>query len=48
LEIKDIQQAFKELENKDQDLHHALKTLIDHIVVHRDGKIDIKYSFGKL
>lgn len=45
IDIKNIQVAFKQLERKDEDLHHAFKTLIDYVVVYPDGKVDINYSF---
>lgn len=43
--IKDIKQAFKTIKKKDKDIHHALKLLIDHAVIHPDGKTDITYKF---
>ena len=45
ININNIQEAFKQLENKNEDLHYAIKTLIDHIVVYPDGKVDIHYTF---
>ncbi|MCU9614057.1 recombinase family protein [Caldibacillus lycopersici] len=45
VEIESIQEAFEQLKNHKQDLHHALSTLIDHVVVHPDGKLDIHYKF---
>jgi len=44
-EIKTIEDAFQQLENIDQDLYHVFKTLIDQIIVHPDGKIEILYKF---
>lgn len=43
--IKDIKEAFNKIKKKDQDIHHALKVLIDHIVIHQDGEVDITYKF---
>lgn len=45
INIENIQVAFEQLEKKDEDLHYAFKTLIDHIVVYPDGKVDIHYMF---
>ncbi|SDZ68444.1 Site-specific DNA recombinase [Evansella caseinilytica] len=45
MDIKSIRQAFEKLNEKDQDLHHAFKTVIDYIVVHPDGQIDFYYRF---
>lgn len=43
--IKDINQAFNRIKGKDKDIHHALKILIDYIVIHPEGSTDIKYNF---
>lgn len=43
--IKNISEAFSSLEKKEQDLHHALSVIIDHIIVDINGEIDIKYNF---
>jgi len=45
IDIKNIQEAFEQLNHRDKDLHHAFATLIDHIVVHPDGKLDFHYKF---
>lgn len=45
--INDIKQAFNKIKQKDKDIHHALKILIDYITIHPDGKIDIYYNFEK-
>lgn len=45
IEIESIQEAFKQLKKHDEDLHHAFSTLIDHIVVYPDGKLDFHYKF---
>lgn len=44
-DIENIQVAFKQLENSNADLFHAFSTIIDHIVVHPDGKVDMYYNF---
>ena len=44
--IKDIQKAFHKIKKNDKDIHHALKILIDNIVIHQDGSTDIYYNFG--
>jgi len=43
--IKDIKQAFNQIKQKDKDLHHAFKVLIDKIVIHPNLEIDITYRF---
>lgn len=43
--IKDIKQAFNKIKMKDKDIHHALKVLIDYIVIHPNGETDITYKF---
>nr|WP_289890887.1 recombinase family protein [Virgibacillus pantothenticus] len=43
--VKNIQQAFKTIEKKDQDLYHVLKVIIEYITVNIDGSVDIKYNF---
>lgn len=45
IDIKNIQSAFKQLEKENEDLYYAFKTLIDHVVVYPDGKVDIYYTF---
>lgn len=47
IEIKDIQNAFKEIKRADKKLHHAFNILIDTVIVHPDGEIDIEYKFNK-
>ncbi|MBE3571161.1 MAG: recombinase family protein, partial [Bacillales bacterium] len=46
IDIESIQEAFEQLKKHDEDLHHAISTLIDHIVVHPDGKLDFHYKFS--
>lgn len=43
--IKNIVEAFKQLDNADLNLHNVFKTLIDHIVLHHDGRVEIYYNF---
>lgn len=45
--IRSIQEAFENLNNRDQDLYKVFKTLIDKIIVHPEGKIVIYYSFER-
>jgi site-specific DNA recombinase len=47
-EIKNIQEAFRSLQNNDEDIHFVLKKLIERIVIHQDGKVDIYYKFSEL
>ncbi len=44
--IESIKQAFELLSNDSQNLHHAFKTLLEKVVVHPQGKIDIYYIFN--
>ncbi|KXI73630.1 serine recombinase [Bacillus cereus] len=43
--IQTIKEAFEELKNQNQDLFDVFQTLIEEIVIHPDGTIDIKYTF---
>ncbi|WP_179301695.1 hypothetical protein [Neobacillus jeddahensis] len=43
--IQTIKDAFLELQNQNQDLFDVLQTLIQEIVIHPDGTIDIQYTF---
>lgn len=45
VDISNIQEAFKQLENADEDLRQAFEALIEEIIVHPEGKVDIKYTF---
>lgn len=45
LDIESIQEAFNQLSKHDEDLYHAFCTLIDNIIVHPDGKLDLNYKF---
>jgi hypothetical protein len=44
--IENIKQAYEVLSNDGQNLHHALRTLLERVVVHPQGKIDIYYTFN--
>lgn len=44
--IKNIKEAFSEIEQREQDLHHALSEIINYITIHLDGEIDIQYNFN--
>ncbi|MEJ9212855.1 hypothetical protein [Bacillus smithii] len=43
--IQTIKDAFHELKNQNQDLFDVFQTLIEEIVIHPDGTIDITYTF---
>lgn len=45
MEIKTIKEAFQQLKQQEQDLLHIFKTLIQEIVIHQDGTVDIAYTF---
>jgi ssDNA-binding Zn-finger/Zn-ribbon topoisomerase 1 len=45
LKIKTIQQAFQVIGEQGKDLHKAFTALLDEIVVHPDGTVDIAYTF---
>ncbi len=45
ISIKTIKEAFEELKNQNQDLFDVFQTLIEEIVIHPDGTIDITYTF---
>jgi|GEM_PF-1114837 len=44
-DIKNIQDAFQELENTEQDLHYVFQTLINFVVVYPNGNVKIDYKF---
>ncbi|BCC61091.1 MULTISPECIES: recombinase family protein [Bacillus] len=43
--IQTIKEAFEELKNQNQDLFDVFQTLIEEIVIHPDGTVDISYTF---
>lgn len=45
MEIKTIKEAFQQLNQQEQDLLHIFQTLIQEIVIHQDGTVDITYTF---
>ncbi|MCU4904552.1 recombinase family protein [Bacillus paranthracis] len=45
MDIKTIKQAFEQLQNQEQDLMYAFQTLIQKISIHKDGTVDITYTF---
>ena len=45
IDIKTIKQAFEQLQQQGKDLFRVFQTLIEEIVVHQDGTIDIIYNF---
>lgn len=46
--IRNIKEAFEQLEREDQDLHYALLELIDKIDINEEGEIDIWYTFENM
>lgn len=44
-DIKIIKEAFQQLEQQDRDLFHVFQTLVQEIVIHQEGTIDITYTF---
>ncbi|MBE7141781.1 recombinase family protein [Bacillus paranthracis] len=45
MEIKTIKEAFQQLKQQEQDLLHIFQTLIQEIMIHQDGTVDIAYKF---
>ncbi|MEM5604247.1 hypothetical protein AAHB51_05610 [Bacillus cereus] len=45
INIKTIKGAFEQLEQKEHDLYHVFQTLIERILIHKDGTVDIIYTF---
>ncbi|HLR08341.1 MAG TPA: hypothetical protein VK136_03645 [Bacillota bacterium] len=45
VEIDDIKKAFKSFENINKDLHHVFKVLLEEVIVHPDGEVDIQLTF---
>lgn len=43
--IQTIKEAFEELKNQNQDLFDVFQTLIEEIIIHPDGTVDITYTF---
>ncbi|MDA1641854.1 recombinase family protein [Bacillus cereus group sp. TH177-1LC] len=46
-DIKTIKEAFEQLQKQDQDLLHVFQTLIQEILIHQDGTVDISYCFAE-
>jgi stress response protein YsnF len=46
-QIEKTKQAFEELNKKGDDLYQVFKTLINKIIVHHNGDIEIEYTFTK-
>jgi site-specific DNA recombinase len=44
--IENIKQAFDALNNDGQNLHHAFRTLLEKVMIHPQGKMDIHYTFN--
>ncbi|AAS43500.1 recombinase family protein [Bacillus cereus] len=47
IDIKTIKEAFEQLHKRKQELFHVFNTLIEKIIIHQDGTIDITYTFEK-
>ncbi|MDA1478420.1 recombinase family protein [Bacillus changyiensis] len=45
IDISNIQNAFEQLKNTEQDLYNVFTVLIDKLVIHRDGTVDFFYNF---
>ncbi|MDA2756314.1 recombinase family protein [Bacillus cereus group sp. Bc005] len=45
VDINMIKEAFQQLEQQECDLLHVFQTLIQEIVIHQDGTVDITYTF---
>ncbi|WP_433861263.1 recombinase family protein [Bacillus cereus] len=46
-DIKTIKEAFQQLQQREQDLFQVFQTLIQEIVMHQDGTVDIIYIFER-
>ncbi|PFA10287.1 recombinase family protein [Bacillus cereus] len=46
-DIKTIKEAFEQLQQQGQDLFHVFQTLIQEIMIHQDGTVDISYCFAE-
>ncbi|PFB23285.1 hypothetical protein CN388_27555 [Bacillus cereus] len=44
-DVKTIKEAFRQLQQQNQDLLHVFQTLIQEIIIHQDGTVDITYTF---
>jgi site-specific DNA recombinase len=44
-QVQTMQQAFERIQEQGQDLYPAFQTLLDEVVVHPDGTVDVKYGF---
>ncbi|PEI85570.1 recombinase family protein [Bacillus toyonensis] len=45
MDVKTIKEAFRQLQQQNQDLLHVFQTLIQEIIIHQDGTVDITYTF---
>ncbi|MEK4845697.1 hypothetical protein [Bacillus sp. FSL W8-0183] len=43
--MMEMQAVLRELEDKENDLKHVFDKLIDHIVIHPNGKMNFHYRF---
>ncbi len=46
-QIKNIKEAFEQLDRHEEDLHHVFTQLLDEIIMYPDGKLNITYTFAK-
>lgn len=46
MDVKTIKEAFRQLQQQNQDLLHVFQTLIQEVIIHQDGTVDITYAFG--
>ncbi|MBR9654989.1 MULTISPECIES: recombinase family protein [Bacillus] len=44
-DIKTIKEAFEQLQKQERDLFHVFRTLVQEIMIHQDGTVDIIYTF---
>ncbi|ACK92466.1 recombinase family protein [Bacillus paranthracis] len=44
-DIKTIKEAFEQLQKQEQDLFHVFQKLIQEIMIHQNGTVDITYTF---
>lgn len=44
-DIKTIKEAFEQLQKQEQDVFHVFQKLIQEIMIHQNGMIDITYTF---
>ncbi len=45
VDIRTIKAAFEQLQKQEQDLFHVFQKLIQEIMIHQNGTVDITYTF---